>query len=75
MVGICKFCGEEKELGDATPFHGFYCSGCLKMNIEYDKEVLKNMKPKRKKSVTKEELERLEREKDEALSDLMNFGG
>lgn len=74
MVGICEFCGKEKELGDATPFHGFYCRGCLEMNIEYDKEVLKNMKPKRKKSVSKEELDRLKRENDKALADLINFG-
>lgn len=74
MVGTCEFCGKEKELGEATPFHGFYCRDCLKMNIQYDKDVLKNMKSQRKKSNTKEELERLEKEKDEALADLINFG-
>ena len=73
MIGECEFCGKEKELGNSTPFHGFYCLDCMRMNIEYDKESISDMKPKRKKKITKQELERLEKEKDEALKSLMNF--
>ena len=71
MIGKCEFCGKEKELGNSTPYHGFYCLDCMRMNIEYDKESISDMKPKRKKKITKQELERLEKEKDKALKSLM----
>lgn len=72
-LGKCEFCGNEKELGDSTPFHGFYCADCMRMNIEYDKQSISKMKPKRRREITKQEFERLEKEKNEALSVLMNF--
>lgn len=73
MIGICEFCGNEKEVGDSTPFHGFYCMDCMKMNIEYDKESIAKMKPRRKRKITEEELKKLEQEKNKTLSALMNF--
>ncbi len=73
MMGICEFCGNEKELGESTPFHGFYCMDCMRMNIEHDKESMSKMESKRRKKITKQELEQLEKEKDEALNALMNF--
>lgn len=74
MFGKCEFCGNDKELGDSTPFHGFYCKECMQMNIDYDKESIKNMKPSKRKKISAEDLAKLEREKDEALAMLMNFG-
>ena len=73
MIGICEFCGKEKEIGESTPFHGFYCIDCMRMNIQYDKESIIKMKPKRVRKITERELERLEKEKDNALKALMNF--
>lgn len=73
MIGKCEFCGKENELGNATPFHGFYCKECMRMNIEYDKESISEMKPKRRKKITAQEFEQLEKEKDDALKALMNF--
>lgn len=75
MIGKCEFCGEEKELGDSTPFHGFYCLDCMRMNIQYDKESMSKIKMKheKRKKITTKELERLEKEKDDALKALMNF--
>ena len=52
MIGICEFCGQEKDLGEATPFHGFYCSDCLKLNIENDREVLKKMKSGKRRKIS-----------------------
>lgn len=74
MISVCEFCGNKKEVGDPTPFHGNYCVDCMRMNIEYDKESITKMKPKRKKKITESELEKLKREKDEALDSLINFG-
>lgn len=77
MTDICDFCGKEKEVGDSTPFHGFYCMDCMKMNIQYDKESIAGMKSAKKKAtkkkVSEDELSELERAKDEALDALMNF--
>jgi len=47
MLSVCEFCGQEKEVGNSTPFHGFYCMDCMKMNIEYDKESIAKMKPQK----------------------------
>lgn len=55
------------------PFHGFYCMDCMRMNIQYDKESIAEMKTKRKQKITEKELKRLEKEKDDALKALMNF--
>ena len=44
MKGICEFRGKEKELGEGTPFHGHYCAGCLRLNMENDREALKKMR-------------------------------
>lgn len=74
MISVCEFCGEEKEVGNPTPFHGNYCLGCMRMNIEYDKESIAKMKTKREKRITESELKNLEIKKDEALAALMNFG-
>lgn len=73
MIGKCEFCGSEKELGESTPFHGFYCMDCMRMNIQYDKESIAEMKHKRRQRIDEKELERLEKEKDAALKALMNF--
>lgn len=73
-MDVCEFCGKEKEVGDATPFHGFYCADCMRMNIEFDKESISKMKAKRRKKITTTELKQLEREADEAIKALMNFG-
>ena len=68
MFGKCEFCGNEKELGESTPFHGFYCMDCMEMNIEYDKESIAKMKPERRKKITHEEIDRLEKEKDDVIN-------
>ena len=73
MIGKCEFCGNEKKLGNATPFHGFYCIDCMRMNIKFDKESISEMKPKKRKKITAQEFEQLEKEKDDALKALMNF--
>lgn len=44
FIGKCDFCGEEKKLGESTPFHGFYCEDCLQMNIDHDQGALKKLK-------------------------------
>ena len=72
MMGKCDFCGNEKELGNSTPFHGFYCVDCMRMNIQFDKESIAKMKPKRRKKITVQEFERLEKEADAAIKALMN---
>lgn len=74
MFDKCEFCGIEKELGQSTPFHGFYCMDCMKMNIEYDKESIRGMKPERRKKITNKELDRLKKERDDAVNYLLNFG-
>lgn len=74
MIGVCEFCGEKKEVGVATPFHGNYCTDCMRMNIEFDKESIAGMKRTRREKRTKATLKRLETEKDEALAALMNYG-
>ncbi len=73
MMGKCGFCGEEKEVGIATPFHVNYCVDCMRMNIEYDKESISKMKTRRKKRITEARINQLEKQKDEALKALMNF--
>lgn len=73
MIDVCEFCGKEKELGDSTPFHGFYCMDCMRMNIEYDKESIAKMKPKRKRKISQVQLDQLEKEKDEALKALIGY--
>ena len=75
MIGKCEFCGNEKELGDSTPFHGFYCLDCMRMNNQYDKESISKMKPEKRKKTTGKELKRFEKEKNDALKALMNFDG
>ena len=72
MIGICEFCAKEKELGKSTPFHGFYCMDCLRMNIEYDRESIRKMKPQKRNKITRETLEELEKEKDEVLKSFMD---
>lgn len=76
-IGMCEFCGKEKELGDSTPFHGFYCMECMKMNIEYDRESIKKMKPikntGKRKVLTEKELHEIEKAKNDALAKLMNM--
>lgn len=71
MIGACEFCGREKELGEGTPFHGNYCAGCLRLNIENDQETLKKMKVKRRNKVTPEELRNLEAERDRTIERLI----
>lgn len=73
MIGKCEFCGKEKELGDSTPFHGFYCMECMRMNIRYDKESITKMKPERRKKISKQKLEQLEKEKNDALKALIDY--
>lgn len=53
---------------------GYYNMDCMKMNIEYDKESIAKMKPERRKKITHMEIDRLKKEKDDALNALMNFG-
>ncbi len=74
MFSVCEFCGNEKEVGDPTPFHGSYCADCMRMNIEYDKESIVKMKPQKRKKITEEDLKKMEHEKDLALKELINFG-
>lgn len=74
MISICEFCGNEKEVGDPTPFHGSYCAECMRMNIDYDKESIAKMKPKRRKKISETEFKEIERQKDEALDALINYG-
>lgn len=69
----CEFCGNEKELGNSTPFHGFYCLDCMKMNLKFEGEAIAEMKQKRRRKVSVQELEQIEKEKDDALNLLMNF--
>lgn len=73
MTGKCDFCGNEKELGDSTPFHGYYCVDCMRMNIQHDREAISKMKKRCRKRITQQELEQLEKNKDKALSALINF--
>lgn len=73
MQGQCEFCGKEKEVGETTPFHGSYCKECMQMNIDYDRESIKKMKPTKRKKMTEEELEKLRQEKDAAFAKLMNY--
>ena len=46
----------------------------MRMNIEFDKESISKMKAKRRKKITTTELNQLEKEADEAIKALMNFG-
>lgn len=73
MIGKCGFCGEEKELGNSTPFHEPYCLDCMRMNLQFERGAIAEMKPKRRRKVSVQELEQIEKEKDDALNLLMNF--
>lgn len=68
MGEICGYCGKEVEETESTPFHEPYCADCIAMNIEFDRDALRKMKTwKRRKKISKEELARLKKEKDDAL--------
>ena len=41
MIGICDFCGKEKELADGCSFHDPYCTDCIQMDIDFDQNLLK----------------------------------
>ena len=44
MIGICEFCGQEKEISDGCSFHGSYCADCIQMAIDLDRQILKEMR-------------------------------
>ena len=51
MIGICDFCGKEKELADGCSFHGPYCTDCIQMDIDLDQNLLKEMRSIGKKEM------------------------
>lgn len=59
MLGICEFCGKEKEVGESTPFHGTYCKECMQVNMDYDCKIIEKMQPS-KSNKTKSKLEKLD---------------
>lgn len=81
IVSACESCGKEDVLVLSTPFTDCYCKECLKLVIFECKEAIKEIdsygksnkvrKVKTKLKTSKEELEELERKKDEALSKLI----
>lgn len=71
-TGKCEFCGQERKLLDSTPFHGFYCEECVRMEIDYAKELLGHNQ-KATKAVTKEQVDELEIQAKEAMAKLMNL--
>ena len=79
-VSICESCGKES-IVVSTSFTGSYCKECLKLVIFECKEAIKEIdsygksnkvnRTTTKLKTSKEELEELERKKDEALEKLM----
>lgn len=50
-TALCEFCGEltPVNLGGCNEFHGFYCEGCIKLEIGSEQELLKKIKETKRK--------------------------
>jgi transcription elongation factor Elf1 len=80
-IGLCQFCGKDNVVIVGTPQTACYCRECHQMTIYFSQEAIRKIdayakenkirNPRAKRKITVEELDELERKKDEALSKLI----